>query len=534
MGHAINDADTDKLKNIFPLTFARMGPSFWKGLQDRGLLPENRSAFPEVLREQVEAAGLPGYLVDLARLEWAAFVAKGTPVETPSENGRTLLNPSIQLFHTSWRQILPIFGEEEPDTLHTGPGDERILVWKQPATGIVKAGRATDEELLVLKMTAEEIDMKTVAAMGGIAVGAVRDALDRAVEQGLLLRPPSRICRPKSWSSGVYPGDEAFLRSDSFTLQWHVTQSCDLHCTHCYDRSDRESMPLEQAYAVLEDLDRFCTNRNVSGNIAFSGGNPLLYPHLIPLYRRASEYGFGLSVLGNPASRKEIEELVAIRKPDCFQVSLEGLKDLNDMVRGSGHFDRTLRFLSVLKDLGVYSMVMLTLTQENIDQVLALAEVLRDLTDVFHFNRLSMVGEGARLSLPSQERFIVFLDEYLAAAETNPVIGMKESLINTCLYRRGETLFGGCAGYGCGAAFNFVALLPDGEVHACRKFPSLIGNLRGESLEHAYCSEAAVEYRRRPPGCTGCPLCHVCGGCLAAIHSLGLAPYADRDPYCFF
>ena len=491
MSHTISDTDTDTLKNIFPFTAARMGPSRWNGLRDRGVLPEDPSAFPEVLREQVKAAGLPEYLVDLARLEWAAFVAHDTPVEPPSENGRTLLNPSIRLLHTSWGQILPIFGgAEEPDTLHTVPGDEQILVWKQPVTGVVKAGRATDEDLLVLKMTAEEIDVKTVAAMGMIGVGAVKDALDRAVEQGLLMRPPSRIRRPKSWSSGVHPGDEAFLGSDSFTLQWHVTQSCDLHCTHCYDRSDRESMPLEEAYAVLEDLDRFCTGRNVRGNISFTGGNPLLYPHFIPLYRRASEYGFGLSVLGNPASRKQIEELIAIRKPDCFQVSLEGLKDLNDLVRGPGHFDLTLRFLSVLRDLEVYSMVMLTLTQENIDQVLALASVLRDRTDVFHFNRLSMVGEGARLYLPSRERFFTFLEEYLAAAKTNPVIGMKESLINTCLYKRGGALFGGCAGHGCGAAFNFVALLPDGEVHACRKFPSLIGNIRNQSLEHAYCSEA--------------------------------------------
>ena len=31
--------------------------------------------------------------------------------------------------------------------------------------------------------------------------------------------------------------------------------------------------------------------------------------------------------------------------------------------------------------------------------------------------------------------------------------------------------FGGCTGFGCGAAFNFMAVLPDGEVHACRKVP---------------------------------------------------------------
>ena len=215
-------------------------------------------------------------------------------------------------------------------------------------------------------------------------------------------------------------------------------------------------------------------------------------------------------------------------------MSLEGLKNLNDRVRGPGHFDRTLRFLHLLRNLGVYSMVMLTLTQENLDPVFPLTSLLRDMTDVFRFNRLSMVGEGARLRLPSRERFIAFLEAYLGAAETNPHLGMKESLINTCLYRKGETLFGGCAGYGCGAAFNFVALLPDGEVHACRKFPSLIGNLREQSLDQVYCSEAAVGFRRRPQGCIDCPLCRVCGGCLAVIHSLGLDTSRSATPTCFF
>ena len=93
-------------------------------------------------------------------------------------------------------------------------------------------------------------------------------------------------------------------------------------------------------------------------------------------------------------------------------------------------------------------MVMLTLTQENIDQVLALAAVLRDRADVFHFNRLSMTGEGARLYLPSRERFFTFLEEYLAAAKTNPVIGMKESLINTCLYKKGRCFSAGAPAMG--------------------------------------------------------------------------------------
>ena len=523
---------TDTLKVIYPRTMALIGQASWNRLLEQGISSDDPEEFPEALDRQVSSTGFPEYVVDLARLERAAFVAKNTAVKAPSEEGRISLNPSIQLVQASW-QILPYFEEEKSCNPPPKAEEERILLWKHLETGTVKVRRANDEDLLVIKMVAEEIDAKMVADLGKIPLAAVKDALGRAAQEGLLLRPPSSVRRPDAWGSGAYRIPATFLSSDSFTLQWHVTQSCDLHCKHCYDRSVRECMPLEKAYAVLEDLDRFCNNRNVRGCISFTGGNPFLHPNFIPLYRRASECGFGLSILGNPVSQQQMEEVIAIRKPDHFQVSLEGLKDLNDSVRGPGHFDRTLQFLGILKDLGVYSMVMLTLTEENIDQVLPLAETLRDRTDVFHFNRLSLAGEGASLALPSRDRFMGFLEEYLVAAKTNPVLGMKENLLNVCLHKKRAGLFGGCTGFGCGAAFNFIALLPDGEVHACRKFSSLIGNLKDQSIDQVYCSESAERYRERLPGCRDCPLCHVCGGCLAVVNGFGPDERPDRDPYCF-
>jgi radical SAM protein with 4Fe4S-binding SPASM domain len=140
---------------------------------------------------------------------------------------------------------------------------------------------------------------------------------------------------------------------------------------------------------------------------------------------------------------------------------------------------------------------------------------------------------GANLELPSREAYRSFLEEYLFASKENPFMGLKDSLINIVLAQRGEPPFGGCTGFGCGAAFNFVTLLPDGEVHACRKFPSPVGNIHFQSLEEIYDSEDARRYRQRPQACTGCALRAVCGGCLAVIDSNGLDISRDRDPLCF-
>jgi radical SAM protein with 4Fe4S-binding SPASM domain len=119
------------------------------------------------------------------------------------------------------------------------------------------------------------------------------------------------------------------------------------------------------------------------------------------------------------------------------------------------------------------------------------------------------------------------------AAEINPVLGLKENLLNIVYHRKGLGLFGGCTGYGCGAAFNFVALLPDGEVHACRKFPSLMGSIFEQGLGEIYDSDLARHYRTGPLACRSCKLRPVCGGCQAVIFGAGLDPFQDRDPFCF-
>ena len=351
--------------------------------------------------------------------------------------------------------------------------------------------------------------------------------------RSLVLAPPSRIRRDFPSAAAPACACKPFLESPSFTLQWHVTQACDLNCKHCYDRSDRSPLTPGQARKILDDLAAFCRERRVKGRISFSGGNPLLHPDFPEIYAAAAERGFALAILGNPASRERIAQLTAIAPPEFFQVSLEGLPPYNDFIRGAGHFARTLAFLGTLRELGIYSMVMLTLSRGNLADVLPLGEALRGRADVFHFNRLSKFGQGADLDLPSRREYESLLERYLAACADNPVLGLKDNLINILLARQGAEPFGGCTGFGCGAAFNFVALLPDGEVHACRKFPSVIGNAYRQGLAEIYASDMAERYRSGCGECRACRLRPVCGGCLASAYSCGLDPLASRDPLCF-
>jgi selenobiotic family peptide radical SAM maturase len=511
---------------IYPRCRALLDPGTWHQIISRTDLDRKPENFSEIIMSCALRMRLPEFLAELARLEWNISQVKQKDISMPDTPEEIAINPTLLLLEMQWKNLVD-------DGRVPERGSEHVLIWKHPEDDNIRVKTALPEDLLILKMISENIGRKEVAEAGAAPIATVDACMDRAAKRGIIITPPSRIRRNFDFREASPHTREHFLISPSFTLQWHITQACDLHCRHCYDRSDRTAPTLEQAIGVIDNLEAFCRSRHVKGHISFTGGNPLLHPDFLHIYRAASDRGFTLSVLGNPTTRGCVETLLAIQQPDVFQVSLEGLPEYNDFIRGEGHFERTMHFLEILRELGVYSMVMLTLTKENVNQVLPLGQSLQGKADVFYFNRLSKVGEGASLELPSKEDYISFLEMYISACENNPVLGLKDNLINVLNYRNGSAPFGGCTGFGCGAAFNFVAVLADGEVHACRKFPSPIGNITCQSIAEIYDSETAVRYRSGCAECRSCRLQPVCGGCLACAYSSGLDVFKHKDPYCF-
>lgn len=492
------------------------------------------SFFADTLLLLKHPLALPDFIVDLARIEWALHKAGSEDVPAIPKIESISVNPTLALVPVSWTNLVAIIHSKNKANsgIEKAPG-VHILVWRHLKTGKLHVREAGDADLLALKIIVEKMEYEKAADQGGVTVGVIGSAIQQAISQGILLSPVSRIRRHALPKTNVPPALEPFLSADVFTLQWHITQTCDLHCKHCYDRSKRTPVPYDTALAFLDDFYDFCDEMHVRGQISFTGGNPLLYPRFTDVYRAASERGFGTAILGNPSPIRQVEKIVDIAKPLFFQISLEGLQEHNDDIRGEGHFKRSLEFLDQLRERGIYTMVMLTLSRDNMNQILPLAQILRGRADYFTFNRLSTVGEATRLAMADPKDFEVFLREYDAAATDNPILGLKDNFINIILDEKNKRLFGGCTGYGCGAAFNFVALLPDGEVHACRKFPSPIGNMLQNRLTEIYHSKLAKNYRTGAHSCRDCSLNTVCRGCLAVAYSHGLDVFKDRDPFCF-
>jgi len=469
---------------------------------------------------------------DLAQLKQALQLVKdaATP-QNPNCGEAIAINPSLQLLPLSWSNLCTSLKNPDSPTV-PAPGKEFVVLYRFPDDGEIFFYPANKTNLLALKVVSENLDRKQVAKDANVAIGQVDAAIEEACKQGILICPPSAIRRPKTHLPATADW-QTHLKSNYFTLQWHVTQTCDLHCKHCYDRSEISPLTLEQGITILDQFRDFVLDKNVRGQVTFTGGNPLLYKHFTELYREAAKRNFTIAILGNPTSKSVIQSLQEIQPLSFYQVSLEGLEKHNDSIRGAGHFQRIMEFLDILDELSIYSMVMLTLTRENMSEVLPLGELLRGKTDLFTFNRLSQTGEGAALATAAKDEYKEFLQQYLEAAKTNSTMGLKDNLINIVKTNQGDKVFGGCTGYGCGAAFNFCSILPNGDMHACRKFQSPIGNILESTLLELYNSDTAETYRSGPEECRGCKIRPVCGGCQAVIQSSGLDVTLHKDPYCF-
>lgn len=488
------------------------------------------SEFQDAIAAAIDKFSLPPFLPQLIHLEWEKYQVTAEQTAVPNVAETFKLNPTLHLVALDWK-LSGLF----ENSVQNGPvqsGREVSAIWRDPVSKSVRLKAISKENLLALKFVEEDFRIDPVTDTGANSE-IIAQSLRQTVKEGMII--PSRLMLRRDIDVLCHsnPKNPDLIYPDNFTLQWHVTNVCDLHCKHCYDRSEQSPLTCAQGKSILSDLKRFCCERYVGGHVCFTGGNPLLYPHFFELYAAAREHGFSTSILGNPTTIENLQRIVDIQKPTFFQVSLEGLEGHNDFIRGKGFFKRVFTFLDLLHKLEVRATVMLTLTKDNIDQILPLADLLRGHADNLAFNRLASVGEGANLLLPSKRTYADFLKAYVEASKVNPILGYKDNLINIVLDRQGQNLFRGCTRYGCGAAFNFIAVLPNGDAHACRKFPSPIGNLVTQNIAEIYDSPAAISYRRGIAACDGCRLRLVCGGCFAVLHGLGKNISKDRDPYCF-
>ncbi len=337
-----------------------------------------------------------------------------------------------------------------------------------------------------------------------------------------------------------------------FFFQWHLTEKCNLHCLHCYqEKGHFEELTFSEIKETLNEITLMLADwSNIYGltfqtSINVTGGEPFLRSDLFLILEEMSRRGFDLYLLTNGTllDRDRAGRLsrLAVRG---VQISLEGLEETHEALRGKGSFAEALKGIGTLVEAGIPVTINTTLSDLNRDQFLKMIPLAQALkVQRLGFSRLIPAGQGALLSSkllkPDQVR-----DLYQEIHSLSPD-GL-ELVSGDPLYRQmgsgaDPNDLGGFPQGGCAAGVSGLTLMADGTVTPCRRLPVPIGNVRRDSLRELWSGSPVLERLRDRNSYEGkCGRCRrwaACRGCRAMAYAFSRAggrPHlTGEDPQCF-
>jgi MoaA/NifB/PqqE/SkfB family radical SAM enzyme len=273
-------------------------------------------------------------------------------------------------------------------------------------------------------------------------------------------------------------------------FQWHLTDRCNLRCAHCYQ--ERFDAAAELTIDELRRLaDRILAAASGPVTIHLTGGEPLLLPGFDRLLAHLDGFGEAVELHvitnGTVTGAAVLEALAGTERLATIKVSAESAdSEINDRVRGPGNLARVERGIALVREAtGGPVVTMATLGRHNAAGIERFAAWSR-----------AQGAAGAIL-----ERFVplgrgrAMAGEVLAeeawAEVAAAVAGIADCDAEADDLRPYRAFWLGfeddgdvsLAGAGCNLGGGSMALMPDGAVFPCRRFPEPLGNARFEPVE---------------------------------------------------
>ena len=334
-----------------------------------------------------------------------------------------------------------------------------------------------------------------------------------------------------------------------FAFQWHITDWCDQRCKHCYIFSENEDkclldMPYRKMMKVIKSCEDMCEKINRLPYFYITGGDPILHKDFWRLLEVLKEKNIPFTILGNPFHLTD-EICKKLKEYGCekYQMSIDGLRETHNYIRKKGSFDETLEKIKCINKAGITSVIMTTVSGTNINEIPKIIDiVVENNVDVFAFARYCPTSEEKDVGIAPLE-YRELLDKcykkFGEYKDSKTYFNMKDHLWNLYLYEEGifkidETLDKSLIYDGCHCGSSHFTILPNGDLYACRRMESKVGNIFEKEIYDVWTSKEMNEYRKYNDfeKCSKCELHRFCRGCPAVTYGLTHNMYAP-DPQCW-
>lgn len=306
----------------------------------------------------------------------------------------------------------------------------------------------------------------------------ITEFIEFCLKEGILTDKPIRRLHPKIKQSPI-----PSLRY----LELQITKRCNLRCKHCFvGDSSNTNLAFEKIVKILKEFEDMQGLR-----VLITGGEPLLHPEFDEINSIFPELALRKILFTNGILLNDV--LLKKLNVQEIQISLDGMKQGHESLRGKGTFDKTLTAIKKAIDHGFQVSVATVIHKKNLQEFKTLDALIKSLPiKDWTVDALTLSGN------------LKFNQEFWVEPE---VVGniMK-------IYGFSKEEHPRLEGYGCGA--HLIAVLATGKVAFCSFFEETpIGNIE-EGLKKIWQRKKQILLKDLECSHINCPFLNEClGGC---------------------
>ena len=374
---------------------------------------------------------------------------------------------------------------------------------------------------------------------------------------------------------GIFGLNIPLIPSGPIITIWTITDHCNLNCTHCYlpKNNGGKELSFEECSKIIDDLYEA---KNMI--VGFSGGEPLLRKDILELIKYTSNKKMSVALATNGLL---IDKNMAIKLKESglgyVQISIDGLEDTHDMVRGEGTFQRALSAIKFCIEVGLYVSMDVVVTKLNVSQIRDLIALAKELKvqkfEILDFvpsenacNRADMALSPLQMEtfgkLVCDIWYELMTDSYpLTLSYKNPVfsriLGQRLQKVQVMPFFKGiypkdaikffnfsKRLSTGVFNEqnpfspfitGCESGFYTIHIKSNGKVTPCPLNPDVIGDVNRVNIQKIWLHSPILNGYRKlnfEGNCGKCTYKQICGGCRAKCYVLEKSHFTS-DPTCY-
>ena len=267
-----------------------------------------------------------------------------------------------------------------------------------------------------------------------------------------------------------YRGRSHYRKLKTLKECWfHITNRCNMACSHCMFSSNNKSQPSLSYGDIIKAMEEAYT---LGCRIFyFTGGEPFVYPEFKKvcdeILKKDSTH---IVILTNAKNITSFDEWLKNTYTDRvhFQVSIDGLKENHETIRGKGTFDKLLESLHYFQKLNFPISLAMSVNRKNVGEMSSIIEVASDFNiKNIHYLWFFKKGKGVSALFAEPEEIFKYLVKAYEKANFLGITIDNFEILKSQIFSLPGTRFDLS-----NAAWESIAIGPEGNIYPS---PALIG-----------------------------------------------------------